>query len=102
MATVGEQRPRIIAVDRQVRAGRKERLDGEHQSIMDAAPVVRLVPGWNVARLFMQRRANAMAREIADQGVAVLVGETLDGAPDLVELRATSHDADAAPQRTPA
>ena len=57
--------------------GSGEDLDREHQAFRDVPHFLGLVPGRDEGRILMQRAADAMARQISDQRVAVAVGEFL-------------------------
>jgi len=66
------QGPAIVHFFDMVSAQRQERLDREDQAFGDLPAVVLLVPGRDFRRLVMQRTPDAVARQIADEAVAVL------------------------------
>ena len=64
-------------------AQRQERLDGEHQAVIDAPAFGLVGPGGDFARLVMQAIADAVAGQVADQRIAALLGEDANGIADI-------------------
>src|SRR5690606_5336000 len=103
-ATAAEhgQGPAVVLGVDPFRSGRQERLDGEHRALLHHPSVVLVVPGGDFLGLLVERTADSVTGEIANQLVAALVGEFLDALADLVERPAGADRGYAGPHGAPA
>ena len=88
---LGVKRPAVCAFGGPEAAGGQEGLNRQHQPLVDPALVAAGGPGGDFLRVFMQRPANAVAGQIADQRIAALGGKAPDGIADPGEGLAAAH-----------
>src|SRR5258708_22287054 len=93
------ERPAVAGLVDPVGAQRQEGFQGEDQALSDAAALGGVAPGCDFCGSLVQRAADAVAREVLHQAVAVLAREGLDALAGRVQRGAGPYGPDAGPER---